>query len=67
MRLFALSAFLFAGGTMLIGQTGDKTGPAIGSQVPDFEAPDQNGARHSLGSLMGPQGLMLVFFRSADW
>jgi hypothetical protein len=44
-----------------------QTGPEVGSKVPEFEAVDQNGARHSLVSLMGPKGLMLVFFRSADW
>jgi len=41
--------------------------PAIGSRVPDFEAVDQNGRAWSLQKLMGPKGLMLVFFRSADW
>jgi hypothetical protein len=42
-------------------------GPAVGSRVPDFTLPDQNGQARSLHSLMGPKGLMLVFFRSADW
>jgi hypothetical protein len=42
-------------------------GPAVGSRVPDFTAVDQNGRSRSLHSLMGPKGLMLVFFRSADW
>ena len=48
-------------------QNSVKTGPAVGSKVPEFEASDQNGAGHSLQSLMGPKGAMLVFFRSADW
>lgn len=42
-------------------------GPAVGSRVPDFTAVDQDGRSRSLHSLMGPKGLMLVFFRSADW
>jgi AhpC/TSA family len=42
-------------------------GPAIGSRVPDFEAVDQNGQTWSLQKLTGPKGLMLVFYRSADW
>jgi hypothetical protein len=42
-------------------------GPPVGSKVPDFALPDQDGRRRSLHSLMGPKGLMLVFFRSADW
>ena len=44
-----------------------KTGPAVGEVVPSFSAPDQNGHTQTLKSVMGPKGLMLVFFRSADW
>jgi peroxiredoxin len=35
--------------------------------VPDFTLLDQKGEQRTLASLMGPKGLMLVFFRSADW
>jgi hypothetical protein len=45
----------------------DNPGPAVGARAPEFELPDQNGQRHTLHSLSGPKGLMLVFFRSADW
>jgi peroxiredoxin len=44
-----------------------KLGPQVGDRVPDFTLVDQQGHPRSLASLMGPQGLMLVFFRSADW
>ena len=44
-----------------------RLGPQIGSRVPDFTLLDQNGQSRTLVSLMGPKGLMLVFFRSADW
>jgi len=44
-----------------------KTGPAIGERVPDFELPDQNGRQWALKQLMGTNGLLLVFTRSADW
>lgn len=44
-----------------------QTGPAVGQTIPAFEAPDQNGTARNLASLTGPKGLMLVFFRSADW
>lgn len=44
-----------------------KLGPQVGSTVPDFSLPDQNGRTRTLRSLMGPKGLMLVFSRSADW
>jgi len=42
-------------------------GPQPGTRVPDFTATDQNGGRHTLQSLLGPKGAMLVFSRSADW
>ncbi len=67
MRRFAASVFVLVC-TIIIGcYAGGRTGPAVGSKVPDFEASDQNGVRHSLPSLMGPNGAMLVFIRSADW
>ena len=42
-------------------------GPQIGERVPDFNLPDQSGQVHSLDSILGPNGVMLLFFRSADW
>jgi hypothetical protein len=42
-------------------------GPAAGAITPEFSLPDQFGQRRTLESLMQPQGLVLVFFRSADW
>jgi hypothetical protein len=44
-----------------------KTGPEVGSKVPDFDLPDQNGRQSKLRDLMGPKGMLLVFTRSADW
>ena len=44
-----------------------KLGPQVGERVPDFTLPDQHGREHTLASLMGPKGLVLVFNRSADW
>jgi hypothetical protein len=44
-----------------------KTGPDVGRQVPSFSARDQEGRNQTLKSIMGPNGAMLVFFRSADW
>ncbi len=44
-----------------------KLGPQVGSRVPDFTLLDQKGQSRTLASLTGPKGLMLVFFRSADW
>lgn len=42
-------------------------GPAIGATLPMIEAPDQDGATRSLSSLAGPNGLVLLVTRSADW
>jgi hypothetical protein len=44
-----------------------KTGPDVGQQVPAISAKDQEGRSQTLNSVMGPNGAMLVFFRSADW
>ena len=45
----------------------DTIGPQPGDTVPAFTLPDAAGRPHTLESLMGPKGLVLVFFRSADW
>lgn len=46
---------------------GFRTGPEIGGKIPDFTLPDQAGRDRSLHDLTGPNGLLLVFSRSADW
>ena len=43
-------------------------GPAIGTKAPDIGTRlDQYGKPHQLADLMGRNGLVLFFFRSADW
>ena len=42
-------------------------GPKIGSIAPAFSGVDQFGQARTLQSLLAREGLMLVFFRSADW
>jgi hypothetical protein len=44
-----------------------KLGPQVGATVPSFTGVDQFDKPHSLASIYGPKGAMLVFFRSADW
>ncbi|MEO7133190.1 MAG: hypothetical protein ABI024_03125 [Vicinamibacterales bacterium] len=44
-----------------------KIGPQVGAVVPAFTGVDQFGKSHTLESIYGPKGAMLVFFRSADW
>jgi hypothetical protein len=43
------------------------TGPEVGTKMPDFQAIDQDGKAHTLTSLLGPKGAVLVVYRSADW
>jgi hypothetical protein len=42
-------------------------GPQVGTEVPPVSGVDQFGKSHTLESIAGPKGTMLVFFRSADW
>lgn len=42
-------------------------GLAVGQKAPAFSARDQFGAQQTLDSLKGPNGTVLLFFRSADW
>jgi hypothetical protein len=42
-------------------------GLAAGASAPEFTLKDQNGQERDRSSLSGPNGLVLVFFRSADW
>ena len=44
-----------------------RLGPQVGQRVAAFDLTDQAGARRTLESVMGPNGVMLVFSRSADW
>lgn len=44
-----------------------RIGPQVGETIPAFSLVDQQGATRTLASLRGSEGLMLVFFRSADW
>ncbi len=46
---------------------GYQTGPDPGDRIPAFALPDQFGAIRTLHDLTGPNGLLLVFHRSADW
>jgi hypothetical protein len=42
-------------------------GPQVGEQVPAFSLPDQDGRTVTLDSVLGPNGAILLFHRSADW
>jgi hypothetical protein len=42
-------------------------GLAVGQKAPAFSVHDQSGRIQTLDSLKGPNGTVLLFFRSADW
>ncbi len=42
-------------------------GPRVGDRFPAFEAQDQHGQTQSFETLRGANGLLLLFYRSADW
>ena len=44
-----------------------RVGPQVGAVLPGFSLRDQHGEARSLKSLLGPNGALIVFFRSADW
>ncbi|HET9400189.1 MAG TPA: hypothetical protein VFO34_04485 [Candidatus Acidoferrales bacterium] len=50
---------------------GQATSPSIGLEIgqraPAFEATDQSGRTQTNETLKGPNGTVLLFFRSADW
>lgn len=62
-----IASLLFAAATLGQTKMPVKTGPPVGSTLPEFSATDQHGAMQTLHSILGPKGALLVFFRSADW
>ena len=42
-------------------------GPEVGTKIPAFRAQDQKGEWRDFASLVGPQGALFLFHRSADW
>jgi hypothetical protein len=43
------------------------TGPEIGTKIPDISTYDQHGKMRTFEDLSGPQGLLILFYRTADW
>lgn len=54
-------------GTALSFAAQEMPGVPTGKSAPSFRARDQFGKEQTLSSLMGPNGVVLLFFRSADW
>jgi len=56
------------GNTIRVGSVAPLSiGLPVGRKAPAFSAPDQFGQTHTLDSLKGRSGTILLFFRSADW
>lgn len=69
-RLLLLASLVLATAAGILAQAPPDTsriGPQVGQTVPPIAGVDQFGKPHSLASISGPKGAMLVFFRSADW
>jgi hypothetical protein len=64
---YVLAAILSMASAAAIQIPLETIGPRAGTAVPEFEGVDQFGRTQTLQSILGPQGAMLVFFRSADW
>jgi peroxiredoxin len=63
-----LVLLVLVGAPLSVSAWGEDLGPAIGATAPDIGARlDQIGKPHRLPDLMGRNGLVLFFFRSADW
>ena len=64
--IFALMAF--AGGFATVAASAEDLGPPVGVTAPDIGTRlDQSGMSRTLADVMGKNGVVLMFFRSADW
>ena len=43
------------------------TGPEVGTKIPDIQSIDQHGKIRSFEDLSGSEGLLILFYRTADW
>jgi hypothetical protein len=64
-RLFAVGALALA--PAVLSAQSENVSLDVGEKIPSFEAVDQSGRRQTFESLRGPNGLLLLFYRSADW
>jgi len=63
-----LAAAIVVAGITTGAASAEDLGPPVGVKAPDIGTrPDQTGKPRTLPDLMGKNGLVLMFFRSADW
>jgi peroxiredoxin len=61
-------AAVLVGGPVAVTAFADDLGPPVGTKAPDIGTRlDQTGKPRTLADLMSKNGLVLLFFRSADW
>jgi peroxiredoxin len=61
-------AIVLVGGLVAVTAFADDLGPPVGTKAPDIGTRlDQTGKPRTLADLMSKNGLVLLFFRSADW
>lgn len=63
----ALASLMFASVNIQAKPSIKDAGTSINEQVPEITALDISGNKQTIKQLSGPKGLVLVFFRSADW
>jgi peroxiredoxin len=63
-----LAAAILVAGITAVAASAEDLGPPVATKAPDIGARlDQNGEPRAFSDLMGKNGLVLMFFRSADW
>jgi len=63
-----LLAVLLLTSPYLLGQNAPfDVGIKVGERIPSFKLGDQDGNLRDFNSVKGPKGVVLLFFRSADW
>lgn len=68
LRRFLVYGFVLSSLATLAAQPDVSTlGPQVGQRLAPFSGVDQFGRTQTLTSIMGPEGAMVVFYRSADW
>ena len=65
--VFAFAAPLLAVTAAEAGAPAFDPGPAIGAPLPALGLADQTGRPRAFDDLAGPEGLLLLVHRSADW
>ena len=64
----ALAFMVLVGGPIVVTASAEDLGPPIGSKAPDIGTRlDQTGKPRTLADVTGKNGLVLMFFRSAEW